>query len=281
MGPTGRRSCGRPSGGALHRWSTRACGRPPSGQVPDPVAERLRDLYHREAIHSVARRELLRAALLRLSDASIPVIVLKGAALAALVYPSPALRPMGDIDLLVHRRDLGRVDELLRGMTEMPRSPTAGSGPDARPGIPLSGAFSLDVRAHIFSPGRSARQLPAAARIPIEDFWERARPAQIESVATLVFSDEDLLLHLALHLMYAGGSCRPREDAVRYRRDVPATRRRDRLESPRRACERLRHREGALPFPVPGPRAGWGARAVPGTRGVEGEPSGSCRSKTG
>ena len=42
--------------------------------------------------------------------------------------------------------------------------------------------------------------MPAAVGIPIEDFWERARPVQIESVPTLVFSHEDLLLHLALHL---------------------------------------------------------------------------------
>ncbi len=76
-----------------------------SGQVPKPVAERLRHLYHRDTIHGIARRELLRTTLLRFSEAGVPVIVLKGAALAALVYPSPALRPMRDIDLLVHRRD--------------------------------------------------------------------------------------------------------------------------------------------------------------------------------
>src|SRR5262245_25746079 len=72
-----------------------------SGHVPTPVAERLRRLSHRDTIHGVARRELLRTTLLRLAEASIPVIVLKGAALATLVYPSPALRSMRDIDLLI------------------------------------------------------------------------------------------------------------------------------------------------------------------------------------
>jgi len=62
------------------------------GQVPEAVAERLRHLYHRETIHCVARRELLRTTLVRFSAAGVPVIVLKGAALAALVYPAPALR---------------------------------------------------------------------------------------------------------------------------------------------------------------------------------------------
>src|SRR4051794_17669019 len=60
----------------------------PPSQVPKPVTDCLRHLYHRDTIHGVAKRELLRATLLRFSEASVPVIVLKGAALAALVYPS-------------------------------------------------------------------------------------------------------------------------------------------------------------------------------------------------
>jgi hypothetical protein len=55
---------------------------------------------------------------------------------------------------------------------------------------------------HILTPPGPAGRLPAA-HIPIENFWERARPAQIESVAALVFSPEDLLLHIALDLSFA------------------------------------------------------------------------------
>ena len=128
-----------------------------SGQVPKPVAERLRHLYHRDTIHGVARRELLRATLLRFAEASVPVIVLKGAALATLVYPSPALRPMGDLDLLVHRGDRERVDEVLRGLRAAP------------PAIPYLGqvGFSLlDIRDDIFSPrsAAAAAQQPLASR---------------------------------------------------------------------------------------------------------------------
>ena len=64
----------------------------PTGQVPDPVKERLRHLYRRQTIHWIDQREVLRETLQRFSDASVPAIVLKGAALATLVYPSPALQ---------------------------------------------------------------------------------------------------------------------------------------------------------------------------------------------
>src|SRR5262249_14460239 len=84
-----------------------------AGHMPQPVAERLRHFYRRDTVHNVVRRELLRATLLQFAAARIPVIVLKGAALATLVYPSPGLRPLGDIDLLVHRRDQERVEAVL------------------------------------------------------------------------------------------------------------------------------------------------------------------------
>lgn len=51
--------------------------------------------------------------LLRLLEAhSIPCVILKGAA-AAMAYPYPFLRSMGDVDFLVKRRDLDRAAELL------------------------------------------------------------------------------------------------------------------------------------------------------------------------
>jgi hypothetical protein len=56
----------------------------------------------------------------------------------------------------------------------------------------------LHVRTGFLPDRRPADQLPA---IPIENFWERARPVHIESVATLVFSPEDLLLHIAIDLV--------------------------------------------------------------------------------
>jgi Uncharacterised nucleotidyltransferase/Protein of unknown function (DUF5672) len=174
-----------------------------SSQVPIQVMERLRNLNHRDTIHGVARRELLRTALLRFSESGVPVIVLKGAALAALVYPFPALRPMRDIDLLVHRRDMERVEAVLHSLRD---APAAGSNASSgNPPLDPKRLALLDIRQDIFSAWIAADGLPSARRIPIADFWERARPAQIESVTTLVFSPEDLLLYLAFHLTVATG----------------------------------------------------------------------------
>ncbi len=46
--------------------------------------------------------ELVRA----LAEVGVEAVLLKGAALAAVYYPDPLLRPMADLDLLIHKRDL-------------------------------------------------------------------------------------------------------------------------------------------------------------------------------
>jgi Protein of unknown function (DUF5672)/Uncharacterised nucleotidyltransferase len=178
-----------------------------TGQVPHPVAERLRHLYRRQTIHWIDQRAALQEMLRRFSEISVPAIVLKGTALATLVYPSPALRPTRKVDLLVRHRDAARAEALLKSMRDAPASPvTAGGGTDRDAGLERRNhrrLSLLNVCTHIFTLSRPADRL-ATTPIRIEHFWERARPAQIESVAALVFSPEDLLLHIALDLGFAG-----------------------------------------------------------------------------
>lgn len=58
----------------------------------------------------------------RLRAAAVPLIVLKGPALARTIYPAAALRPYGDLDLVVdEQHEAGAVEVLLRfGLVEVP-----------------------------------------------------------------------------------------------------------------------------------------------------------------
>jgi Uncharacterised nucleotidyltransferase len=85
-----------------------------TGQVPDPVAQRLCNLCRRQTIQWMVRRQVLRETLQRFSEANLPAIVLKGAALATLVYLSPALKPTRKVDLLVRQRNAARAEALLK-----------------------------------------------------------------------------------------------------------------------------------------------------------------------
>ncbi len=77
-----------------------------SGEAWEEVLTVARNSAVRHVWHEYAQTEIERA----FREAAIPVVWLKGVALARMVYPQPALRPMGDIDALISYE---RCDEAL------------------------------------------------------------------------------------------------------------------------------------------------------------------------
>jgi hypothetical protein len=69
--------------------------------APDEVARTLRAQSLRQLARHRTRTTAIAGVLREFDRRSIDVLLLKGAALAWMVYPSPALRPMGDVDVLV------------------------------------------------------------------------------------------------------------------------------------------------------------------------------------
>jgi hypothetical protein len=87
----------------------------PAVPVPEPVRETLAGAY-RDAVYASLLRDSTRSRVCRrLDQQMIPVILLKGAALALLYYDDPATRPMRDLDLLVPEE---RVEEAARCLEE-------------------------------------------------------------------------------------------------------------------------------------------------------------------
>src|SRR5262245_40825590 len=70
-------------------------------QWPATIRTALTDAARGEAAVDVVRRQELGRLLDAFARAGIPVVVLKGAALACSTYPEPWLRPREDTDLLV------------------------------------------------------------------------------------------------------------------------------------------------------------------------------------
>ncbi|MFB0564680.1 MAG: nucleotidyltransferase family protein, partial [Candidatus Aminicenantaceae bacterium] len=82
--------------------------------VPSTIIEELKNDYYQNAAKNTLLFEELGKFLGALKKSELQVIVLKGAALASIVYGNLALRPMSDVDLLVKKEDLLGVDEQLR-----------------------------------------------------------------------------------------------------------------------------------------------------------------------
>lgn len=168
-----------------------------TGKIPATVMEQLRHLYRRDTIHNIGQRHLLGICLRRFVAEGVPTIVLPRAALATLVYPAPNLRPIGDIDLLVHAHNQARAEALLAAIQI------------EQPSVPYLGPWGIhQIKLHeqlaTARAARIRRRTGATAAVPpAEDAWLRAHAVEIESVPTLVLSHEDLLLQLALQFAEA------------------------------------------------------------------------------
>jgi hypothetical protein len=99
--------------------------------LPPRVKQQLQGYYMQHAHATRVRAQVLADILERFKAAEIDVLVLKGAAIAYLIYPQPVLRPMRDIDILVRAADVYRAYALLPevGFTPPPGA-HHGLGPD-------------------------------------------------------------------------------------------------------------------------------------------------------
>jgi len=140
--------------------------------------------------------EILRA----LRDRGVDAFVLKGSPLGHELYDNPGLRPLGDIDLLVRRRDRETaIDALATAGYRLP----LGS-------LPLR--FFLRHHFHVTLVRPGAEGLPielhwatqpvfSLSRIPEDQFWARPRAVACGAGMVGVPGREETFLYLAQHLV--------------------------------------------------------------------------------
>jgi hypothetical protein len=185
---------------------------PATPRIPENVLRMLREDYLINGARNALLYQDLQKLLQALRQDQIPVIALKGACLAELVYGDPALRTMGDIDIMVGKADLPRTANRLRAMgyscknydLELRAMGYPGKNYDLEKWCLLFNHLPrffkppnprVEIHWTILMPTRPLRP-------DLEGLWNRARPATIAGTGALVLSPADLLLHLCAH---AGG----------------------------------------------------------------------------
>ncbi len=155
--------------------------------------------YWQVAAANTLRYHALSQVLGALLGAGIPVLVLKGAALAEALYGNVALRPMSDTDLLVHKADMRRAVALLEselGYRADWNEAAAGLGLEYENEVALTGpepGTVLELHWHLIDAAFYIDRLPEAW------LWEEAVPARIADHDVQAFSPEATLVHLAAH----------------------------------------------------------------------------------
>ncbi len=168
------------------------------GEPPAGIAKSLHAAYYWTSIDNWLRLEKLGGLLDQFERAQIPVILLKGCALAVTLYPDVGLRPMADLDLLVPADATERACALLRENGFSPK-------------LWLTDHFSWDLwnvrsmrrgrrRPMIVEVHRHLLHLPYYRhQMPVDWFWQRtvSVPLGPRTGQTLVPTAH--LVHLAAH----------------------------------------------------------------------------------
>jgi hypothetical protein len=173
------------------------CDHPELEASPDILAE-LRRGYTRSAIASMAGEALLKQVLARFAGEQIPVVLLKGAYLGAVVYKDPALRPMCDLDVLVRPGNFRRAGRLLEALSfQLYAEEPGGFRWALQPALtyvrggPVPGA--VDLHWAVWSMDYY--------RLPSPAVWEEAVKAELYGQQTLFLSPELNFIHVALHTL--------------------------------------------------------------------------------
>ncbi|MFM8322926.1 MAG: nucleotidyltransferase family protein [Chloroflexota bacterium] len=169
--------------------------------APDETMRELKALALRHRHANQVRGRALAEILHALRREEIAPLVLKGAALAHLVYPEPGLRPMRDIDLLVARSDLARAAAVLQGLGYCVDAQLAGITPDNHHHLPglrraIEGlSVSVELHHNLFPQTVYYRPLDYAALVG------RAVPFEVQGAPALAPGYEDMLWHVYRHAL--------------------------------------------------------------------------------
>ena len=103
--------------------------------IPDDLRDRLRARQTQHAHAAAVRARVIADVGDAMAQADVPFLVLKGAALAHLVYGDPRLRPMRDVDLLIRKVDARPALDVLRGCGLSPGVASVPPGHHHLPGM--------------------------------------------------------------------------------------------------------------------------------------------------
>lgn len=170
------------------------------GDIPRDILDRLKETYFAIAAHGMRQMAEFKRVGAALSDAGVDLMILKGAYLAESLYKDPGLRPLSDIDILVHESDWPRIYGILQAMGY---NPLEGKSLMQLP----SKLARFDVQSHLQFVNGDGVCLEfqfdlytiGIGMLDIGGVWSRAVDAEVNGVKVKVPGPEDNLLHMIVH----------------------------------------------------------------------------------
>lgn len=162
--------------------------------LPGDLTEELQQAFLVNAARNIHLYQELGKLLQRLREQGIAVIALKGAHLAEAVYDNIGLRIMGDIDLLVRKDNLLRVEQELLALGYKPEECSRVIAQDNYQFSYTQPKNGFIVEIHWLLVASQP-----TFQVGMEDLWSRAQPLMLAQDPVWTLSPADLLLFLCLH----------------------------------------------------------------------------------
>lgn len=171
-----------------------------------PLPTQIKAMLYARFYYSAGRNQLLWQEISAIADLfhqhQIALLVLKGAALLATVYPDKALRQMADIDLLVAEETIGKAVELLQRRGYQAKSQLGETITDhftilhhLPPFIHPGSKICIELHLTVAPPQRTYS-------VDSADLWAAAQPLPAVGPSALTLAAEDLLLYTCMHATY-------------------------------------------------------------------------------
>ena len=164
--------------------------------TPADLRARLRARQTQHAHAAAVRARVVADVARKMTWTGVPFLVLKGAALAHLVYADPRLRPMRDVDLLVRKVDTGRALDVLTRCGFRPGGSAVPAGHHHLQGMArtLEGA-TVTIELH----HELLVRTPFVEPLAYDDLRRRSQPFDWNGVTCRTLGCEDMLWHVYAH----------------------------------------------------------------------------------
>lgn len=179
--------------------------------IPQESYRDLSNHYYANMKRNMAIIGELREALATFQEVGIPCIVLKGIALAELVYPSIAMRGMSDVDILVKKEDLFKVDDYLSSLGYISQDSPVEKAIHNPVGYLASleyrkNASPLNLHVHWHIVNTSVPATMFIEQIDINRLWENSAMTRVADSRALMLRPEHMIIYLCEHALRVGHS---------------------------------------------------------------------------
>jgi hypothetical protein len=179
--------------------------------IPQESYRDLSNQYYANMKRNMAIIGELREVLATFQEAGIPCIVLKGIALAEHVYPNIATRGMSDVDILVKKEDLFKVDDYLSSLGYISRDSSVEKAIHNPVGYLASleyrkNASPLNLHVHWHTVNTSVPATTFVERIDINRLWENSAIIAVADSRALMLRPEHMIIYLCEHALRVGHS---------------------------------------------------------------------------